>query len=145
MKIYPIDTITEDVRTVLDMNKSGGALALLGDADTLSAKEIIRSKIIEAVKAVHCAAPAHLVDGGYNFGDAIYWQELGSGYVILPEDFMRFIVFEMDDWDRAVFEAIDVNNPKYKRQSSRFKGIRGSSQKPICAISWRPEGRVLEF
>ena len=30
-------------------------------------------------------------------------------------------------------------------QSSPFKGIRGNPQKPVCAITLRAEGRVLEF
>lgn len=145
MKIYPVDIIIRDVKTALDINKNGGTLAQLGDPDTLSVKDIIKSKILESVRSVHLAAPIHLVDGGYNFGDAVYWKEDGSGHVVLPEDFMRLIVFEMDDWDRSVFNTIDVNDPVYNRQSSRFKGVRGNPQKPVCAISWRPEGRVLEF
>ena len=70
---------------------------------------------------------------------------LVSVRILLPEDFMRFVVFQMDDWERAVFYPINTDDPEYARQSSRFKGIRGTYQRPVCAISIRPEGRVMEF
>lgn len=145
MKVYLPNNIIRDVKVALDLNKSSVALTLLEDVDSLSIDDIIKSKITESVKIVHNSAPVHLLDGGYNFGDAIYWTDNECGYVLLPEDFMRFVVFEMDDWERPVLTAITHDNPIYKQQSSRFKGLRGTAQKPVCALSWRPEGKVLEF
>ena len=58
---------------------------------------------------------------------------------------MRLVVFQMDDWERPVYHAISEDDEEYEKQSSRFKGIRGTAQKPVCAIAIRPEGRVLEF
>ena len=58
---------------------------------------------------------------------------------------MRLVVFQMDDWERPVYHAISEDDEEYQKQSSRFKGIRGTPQKPVCAIAIRPEGRVLEF
>ena len=58
---------------------------------------------------------------------------------------MRLVVFEMDDWERAVYTAISTDDVEYDRQHSRFKGIRGTAQRPVCAIAVHPEGRVLEF
>ena len=145
MKVYPIDIITRDVKTALDFNKSGSGLALLGDTDTLSLNEIIKSKIIEAVKNIHAVAPAHLLDSGNNFSNNIYWKEGECGWIVLPEDFLRLVSFKMDDWDHAVYTASLPDSPEYKKQSSRFKGIRGTSQRPVCFITVRPEGKVLEF
>lgn len=145
MAVYQTDRIGRDVRIALDRNMTSDALKLIGDVDTLALDDIIKSKILEAVKRVHSAAPAHLLDGGYNFGDAIYWKEHESGWTLLPEDFMRFVVFQMDDWERAVFYPINTDDPEYEKQSSRFKGIRGTYQRPVCAISIRPEGRIMEF
>lgn len=145
MAVYILDDIAKDVRIALDQNMISDALTELGDVDTLSIDEIIRSKVCEAVKRVHSDAPAHLLDGGHNFGDAIYWMDMECGWVLLPEDFMRFVVFEMDDWERPVFTCINTDDKEYALQRSRFKGIRGTCQRPVCAISIRPEGRVLEF
>lgn len=145
MIVYHLDQITEDVRIALDQNTTSDTLKEIGDVDTLALNDIIKSKIVEAVKRIHSSAPPYLLDGGYNFGDEVYWKEHESGWVLLPEDFMRFVVFQMDDWERPVFYPISTDDPEYEKQSSRFKGIRGTTQRPVCVISIRPEGRVLEF
>ena len=143
--IYQLDKIMQDVRICLDQNMTSDALLESGDIDTLALDEIIKSKILEAIQRVHRDAPNYLLEGGHNFGDAVYWRELESGWVLLPPDFMRLVVFEMDDWEQAVYQAISTDDPEYKKQRSRFKGIRGTAQRPVCAIAIRPEGRVLEF
>ena len=143
--IYQLDKIMQDVRICLDQNMTSDALLESGDIDTLALDDIIRSKILEAVQRVHMDAPNYLLEGGHNLGDAVYWRELESGWVLLPPDFMRLVVFEMDDWEQAVYQAISTDDPEYKKQRSRFKGIRGTAQHPVCAIAIRPEGRVLEF
>lgn len=145
MAVYHLDKIAEDVRIALDQNITSDALKEIGDVDTLALNDVIKSKIVEAVKRIHSSAPSYLLDGGHNFGDGVYWKEHESGWILLPEDFMRFVVFQMSDWERAVFYPINTDDPEYERQSSRFKGIRGTAQRPVCAISIRPEGRVLEF
>lgn len=143
--VYKVEDIVRDVRIALDKNMTSEPLTALGDVDTLSIDEIIRSKILEAVERVHTEAPAYKLEGGHNFGDEVYWGELESGWVLLPDDFMRLVVFKMDDWERAVYSAISVDDAEYALQRSRFKGIRGTSQRPVCAVAIRPEGKVLEF
>ena len=145
MKVYRLDEIAKDVRIAIDQNMSSETLIGFDDVDTLSLNDIIKSKVTDAVKRIHSTAPAYLLDGGNNFGDAIYWKELESGWCLLPENFMRLVVFQMDDSERAVYNAISEDDAEYKKQSSRFKGIRGTPQKPVCAIAIRPEGRALEF
>lgn len=145
MTTYLLDDIAKDVRISLDQNMTSGALEEIGDVDTLALNDLIRSKIVEAVKRVHSETPPYLLDGGNNFGDSLHWKDNGSGWVILPDDFMRLVVFEMDDWATPVFDLHTTDEPEYLKQSSRFKGIRGTAQKPICFISIRPVGRVIEF
>ena len=82
--IYLVDRIVRDVRVCLDENRTGEALLTEGDAETLTLDEIIRSKIVEGVERVHCAAPYPLLEQGHNFegaADAVYWGELESGWV----------------------------------------------------------------
>lgn len=145
MKSYFIEDIVKDVRISLDMNSNSETLEEFGDTDTLSINEIIKSKIIEGVKQIHSIAPPHLLDGGNIFGDAIYWGDMESGWVLLPDDFMRFVVFQMSDWTRAVYHAIETSDPQYELQSAPYKGLRGTCNNPVCAIATRHEGRVLEF
>lgn len=143
--VCQVDEIAKDVRIALDRNMSSDRLAELGDVDTLSLDQVIISKIAEAVERVHSEAPSYLLESGHNFGGEVYWGKMGSGQVLLPDDFMRLILFKMSDWSRPVYHAISEEEPEYSLQSSRFRGIRGTAQKPVCGILIKPEGKVLEF
>lgn len=149
--IYQIDRINKDVRVCMDQNITTEDLFNSGDIDSIMLDDIIHSKIIEAVERVHVSAPYSMLEIGHNFdneADAVYWGT-GSfdntGWIILPEDFLRLIIFEMNDWERPVYQAIGQNDPEYKKQRSRVKALRGTAQRPVCAICMRPEGMALEF
>lgn len=143
--VYKITDVMRDVRVCLDQNMTSEQLLTTEDVDTLALDDIVRSKIPEAVIRVHSGAPVYQLEAGHNFGDAVYWGDQASGWVLLPEDFMRLIVFEMSDWEQAVFTAIGTDDPEYRLQRQRVKALRGVPQRPVCAIATRPEGRVLEF
>lgn len=143
--VYKIPDIERDIRIAMDENKTSEQLLLEADIDTLTLDEIIYSKIVESVRRVVTDAPIHLLDGGVPFGDAVYWRDQGSGWILLPEDFMRLLIFKMSDWERAVYEPLTAADPQYQLQSSRYKGLRGNPQKPVVAIVSRAEGRALEL
>ncbi len=143
--VYKIEVVEEDVRIAIDENKTSEQLISDEDIDTLSLNEVIRSKIVEAVRRVESSAPAYLLEEGHDFGDAVYWEDKCSGWVLLPDDFMRLIAFRMSDWERTCYNAISVDDPLYDLQSSRYKGVRGNVQKPVCAVVNRSEGKALEF
>ncbi len=143
--IYKLQRIARDVRVAIDENKTSEQLIADEDIDTLSLEDIVRSKIVEAVRRVVTEAPTHLLDGGEPFGDAIFWRSQCSGWTLLPEDFMRLVIFKMSDWERPVYEPITAADPQYQLQFSRYKGLRGNPQKPVVAIVSRAEGRALEL
>lgn len=143
--VYQVERMMRDVRVALDENNRSVSLLTEGDPDTLSQDELIRSKIEDAVRRVHKEAPVHMLESGHHFGDAVYWGDQCSGWVPLPEDFLRLTGFRMSDWERAVYMAISADDPEYAQQRSRFKGIRGTAQRPVCAIVTRPDGLALEF
>lgn len=145
--VYKIEVVERDVRIAIDENKSGDCLINDGDIDTLSLNDIIRSKIVEAVRRVESSAPVDYLDEGVLFGDAIYWDGNGrcSGWMLLPDDFMRLVAFRMSDWERTCYRAISVYDPLYALQWSRFRGVRGNFQQPVCAVVNRSVGKVLEF
>lgn len=143
--VYNIHEVMRDVRVCLDQNMTSEHLLQTDDIDTLALDDIVRSKILDAVVRVHTKAPTYLLEEGHNFGDAVFWEDLESGWVLLPQDFMRLIVFEMSDWERAVFTAISATDHEYTLQRQRVKALRGTAQKPVCAIVSRPEGKALEF
>ena len=139
------EEMAKAVRVAIDMNKGDEPLFVEGDTDTLTLDEIIMAKLADAVRLVEMEAPATMLESGHDFGDNIFIGEDGKGFVILPEDFMRLISFRMSDWKRTVFEAISETDPQYALQSSKWKGICGNPEKPVCAIVRRSEGKVLEF
>lgn len=144
MIVQAVD-MAKDVRIAIDMNRNSNPLINDGDIDTISMDEIIRSKLVDAVKMVEMEAPIHLLEQGHQFGDSVTWEEDGKGWIILPDDFMRLIVFRMSGWKRAVSGAITQSDPIYLQQSSRWKGICGNPENPVVAIVNRAEGLVLEF
>ena len=143
--IHALDRIIEDVRVCLDETRTSGALQGVSDTETLTLDELIRSKVLEGVDAVHLKVPYWMLEQGHLFGDGIFWQDMESGYVLLPDDFLRLVVFEMSDWERPVYTAISTDNPLYAIQRSRIKAIRGTAQRPVCAIGVANAGKTLEF
>lgn len=143
--VYSFHDVMRDVRVCLDQNMTSEQLLYTDDVNTLALDDIVRSKILEAVVRVHTSAPTHMLEEGHNFGDSIFWGDQESGCVLLPQDFMRLISFEMSDWERAVYTAISPTDPEYALQRQRVKALRGTAQKPVCVITTRPEGKALEF
>jgi len=145
--IYLVDDIIGDVRIVLDEDRSGEPLLESGDEEALNLEELIRSKIEEGIDAVHSMAPSRMLDTGHAFGgdETLYWGELESGWVMLPDDWLRLVVFEMSDWERPVYDAIAADTPRARQTRSRVKALRGTAQRPVCVLGVRPEGKVLEF
>lgn len=143
--IIQADEMVKDVRVAIDMNHNSTPLLIDGDEDTISMNDIIRSKLVDAVRMVEMEAPLNMLEQGHLFGDAVTWTNNGRGWILLPDDFMRLIVFKMSDWEYSVSEPITQADPTYSRQFSRYKGISGNPQRPVVAIVNRAEGNVLEF
>jgi hypothetical protein len=145
--IYQADNIVKDVRVCMDENMADTALIADGDENTLLLNEIIKSKILEAVERVHTEAPFYMLDNAHHFDTnaAINWKTLESGEILLPDDFMRLVVFQMSDWERAVYAMITPADPDYAKTRCRVKALRGTAQRPVCALGMRNDGPVLEF
>lgn len=139
------------MRVAIDENRRGGALSGMeeSDPDTLELDELIESKIEPGVRLTLMEAPPALLESGHQLSrekqGAFHIDADGRGWVNLPSDFLRLLCFRMSDWERPVFSAISESDPEYELQSSRYKGLRGTPQKPVVAIVRRMEGLALEF
>lgn len=143
--IVQASEMAKDVRVAIDMNQSDPQLLIEKDTDTTSLDDIIMEKLADAVRMVEMEAPINMLEQGHQFVTQITWKENGRGWLILPDDFMRLIVFKMSDWRLSVSTAITQDDPMYSRQFSKWKGISGNTEKPVVAIVNRAEGNVLEF
>lgn len=136
---YAVINILSDVMVVLDQNNSSLPLLVEGDSDTLNLYEIIESKICEAVQRVHMEAPVSLLNDcnvmSLHDPENFVWYADDRLDIVLHEDFMRLISFQMASWERPVHDVITPADPLYAKQFSRYKGIRGNKQKPVCAIT----------
>lgn len=146
---YGVINVLSDVMVVLDQNNSSLPLLVEGDSDTLNLYEIIESKICEAVQRVHMEAPVSLLSDCsvmslHNPENFIWYRDDRMG-IVIDKDFMRLISFQMASWERPVHDVITSSDPLYAKQFSRYKGIRGNKQKPVCAIIIDENGdKVLE-
>lgn len=143
--IYNHLTLRQDVRTALDENPVAAQFVAIGESDTVTLDDIIESKLVDAAKAVEMEAPVWMLDSGHSFADEVWWNTDGTGWTLLPEDFMRLVTFKMSDWERPVCDTITETDAGYALQRSRYAGIRGNPQRPVCALVVRAEGRVMEF
>ncbi|MDD3037149.1 hypothetical protein [Bacteroides sp.] len=144
---YSVQEVVKDVRKALDENEVN--TFFIDDVYTLSMDAIIEQKILDATRCITEMAPSRLLDSGVNFASNLYWESgssgKGMGYTVLPDDFMRLVVFQMSDWKRPVVIPIEDTDPLYFLQKSKFSGIRGGIDKPVCAITTYPTGKVMEF
>lgn len=143
--VYQVENIKKDVKVCLDENVSSQTLLGDNDENQLQLEEIIASKLLGAVEKVHQEAPYYMLDNGHHFGNAINWKSMESGEVLLPNDFMRLVVFQMSDWERAVYAMITPADSDYAKTRCRVKALRGTAQRPVCALGMRNDGPVLEF
>ena len=143
--IIQAEDMAKAVRVAIDMNHNSTPLLADEDVDTESFDEIIYAKLCDAVRMVEMEAPLNLLEQGHLFGDAVTWLDGGKGWILLPDDFMRLVVFKMSDWNYPVSEAITQDDPTYSRQWSKWKGICGNPERPVVALVNRAEGNVLEF
>ena len=151
MKSYTISELTKEVRVALDENEVSTALIAANDTDTLTLDRIIRQKLADSARLLTVNAPGDMLDGGTDFPDTskvITWHEgedYNWGHLMLPDDFLRLVIFKMDDWLRPVVSPILDSDPLYFPQKSKFSGVHGNVEKPVCAITTYPAGRAMEI
>lgn len=150
MQSVTLSDVIREVKIILDENITEVSV-LTDDPDQLQMEGHIRARIIDAVRAIHEAADSSMLDDGLLIPLEVAGQPTiqvnpdGTGYVALPDDFMRLVIFKMTKWKRPVVFAISDTDPRYFLQKSRFVGIRGGIDKPVCAITTGEASKVLEF
>ena len=154
MAIYTSTEIEQGVRTLLDERDLN--TALFDDELRNELSSLIQGLILEGVARVHKSAPYYMLNTDGDFGvsledsgmsnSLVFWDNTENyGHILLPEDFMRLLVFQMSDWDKAVYSAITPSDPQYALQRRGIAGLRGTPQHPVCALVIYPEGKALEF
>jgi hypothetical protein len=130
---------------------------LVNTSDTIDV--IINSFLDPSAKFIHKIAPLSYIDGvscetyqeppeiGEPEGTLHVAYPNGTGYVVLPDDYIRLQSFKMILWERDVDTAISMVDPKYKQQKNIY--TRGGLSKPVCVITRKAISgevkKVLEY
>ena len=104
MQTVPLSDIIREVKIILDENITESFIE--GDPDQLQLKDHIEARILDAVRNIHEAAGSEMLDDGLPIptsGQSVLQiNPDGTGYVRLPDDFMRLVIFKMTKWKRPV-------------------------------------------
>jgi hypothetical protein len=74
----------------------------------------------------YLSAPVNMdIASGTDNGD-------GTGFIQLPDDYIRLVTFKMTEWLIAVTVPITEDNPKYNLQKNPY--LRGKPNKPVLVI-----------
>lgn len=140
-----VEEFIREVRITLDENRMETEY-LVSNTDNMELDGIIRSKILEAVRAVTLNAPLEILDAEPMIipEAAQYAGTDGSGYVVLPPDFFRLVLFKMRSWRAPVFVAVSDTSDIAGQQKNMF--TRATPLKPVCVLSRDLSGnRTLEY
>lgn len=68
----------------------------------------------------------------------------GTGYIVLPTDYLRLLRFKLRSWSRPCCEVTDAASQQGRMQGSRW--TRGTPQKPVCMYGVSGDGlKTLEY
>ena len=119
------------------MFQNEGVQFNLANADNSNVIDLYINAILdESAKHILQTAPVHIItptDGGLL--DCIPVPDANGtiGYVILPDDYLKFISFKMPDWLQDAETITLPTDPKYKLQ--KYKATRGGIAKPVVVLS----------
>lgn len=145
MEQATVDGLVKEVRITLDENQTESAYLESG-TDNMELDEIIRVKLIDAARSIIETAPVDMLEASeLPVGtEAIHTNEDGSGYVELPDDFLRLVRFKLKSWKRAVVYAEEEGSEGDRMQRNGF--TRGTYIKPACVFSHDSGGnRIMEY
>jgi hypothetical protein len=103
-------------------------------ADTAQVDRYIESSYVEAWRRCARVMPRTWFRSA-SFKSATLHSDLerGIGYVLLPEDFYLLSLFQMQGWEKPVYEAALENDRIAAIQSNPF--TRGSELRPVCTVT----------
>lgn len=145
MEQIRIEELVEEVRITIDENREEYSY-FHNSSDNMELNEIIRTKLLDAIRFILESCPVSLLspiaitlpENGHIKNDD------GTGAIILPEDFLRLVSFQLSTWNRAVVNVAEEGSNTYLIQRNRY--TRGTPIKPICVFSHNDKGkRTMEY
>ncbi|WP_055096761.1 hypothetical protein [Gabonia massiliensis] len=111
--------------------------------NSLPLEGLIISYIEKSLEDIFLQAPIHVLPWSEIPDDIIPYGD-GSGYIILPDDYIRRFIIRMHGWHRDVTRVITEDDTLYSLQKNIV--TRGGMERPICALASNDEGKsILEY
>ena len=108
---------------------------------------LINAHADESTKDVCLSAPISVLFPTLAVAAGVANTDAKTGYVVLPDNFLRLSSFKMTDWLTDIDSPITPKDPKYKKQSNPY--LRGGISKPVAVLTWKSVAtvmkRVLEY
>jgi len=145
MENVSVEELIKEVRITLDENQTESSY-LETSTDNMELDEIIRAKLVDAARSIIETAPVDLLEAvSLPTGtETLKTNADGSGYVVLPDDFLRLVRFKLKGWRRAVVYVEAEGSEGDEIQRNEF--TRGTYIKPSCVFSHDGDGnRIMEY
>ena len=126
-----IDEVIYKVRTLMDELGYNDADFVNTDIDNLNINNIIKSKILEAIRQVYLSSPYKYLSGEYL--SVVIESDGDKKYFNLPKDYLKVVSVKCSSWLKPVTDIIYEDDPLYILQSDIY--TRGSSEFPVAAIT----------
>lgn len=114
------------------------------DEDTIKIDEYIKKCIGDALSLIILNSERRGINPKKDSSIKPVSNNDGTGYIVLPSDFVRLLAFKMEGWNRTVSKTFPIDSEEAKQQSNLY--TRGGKNKPVCVLSYSPEGeKILEY
>lgn len=115
----------------------------MGEKDSEALDTVIRSKILDALAFVNGNADRELLSPDMVLTEGLTVDGDMTGYVSLPDDFLRLVYARLSSWVVAVDEPVLWTDRQYMMLHDRY--ATGSWERPVVALSRKGSRKVLEL
>lgn len=136
------DQIIAKVRSIMNETGQDEGFSLLSE-DTVKLDDYIKSCIPDAVNLVVLGSPIRCVNKKAYSPTTINNNGDGTGYVVLPKDYISLIAFKMSVWNKVVVKAESVNSKAYAAQCNKV--TRAGKNKPVCILNNVADDKIIEY
>ena len=139
MKIS-LDSLASDVAALLGESLQLECQPEESPFPTIKEQVRIRAPAILSELLSECS-PEFLYGYGKQINSKAEKDDSGVVTLELPDDFLRIIYLQMSDWARPVTEISSHKSSEALKQSSRWKGIKGTPQRPVAIFGFTSTGK----
>lgn len=131
-------------RKIDEVSAQDTPLQTITIADENAVDAIIDSLLDESAKEILLKAPVQrLTVTSSTPSTVMNDNDTTTGYIQVPEDFLRLVSFKMGDWHRSVTDLAVKGDAISMRQHNKY--IRGGVAKPVGVISRNDKGIIIEY